>query len=229
MKSPEINLSEYQNERDDRDLDKERDDDDYSLKLYDQPQPINENDDFNNFKDIEIEYDELDHLSSDLETLRKCEHDMDDIIPMQTNKKILFKEHLESYVEKHSKGYIKDIGKHRWDSRFYSEFMTICLEKMCHRRSAIAKDIQLALFKVFPEVPKIKANTVDDTGLPTINTIIMKAMPREDKEERLKSQQIPTEDDDLKDDDRSNDYNSTVEEKISEENHYESEDAILFE
>ena len=37
----------------------------------------------------------------------------------------LFKEHLEGYVEKHSKGYIKDIGKHRWDSRFYSEFMTI--------------------------------------------------------------------------------------------------------
>ncbi|CAG8744890.1 10884_t:CDS:2, partial [Funneliformis mosseae] len=27
---------------------------------------------------------------------------------------------------------------------------------MCYRQSAIAKDIQLALFKVFSEVPKIK-------------------------------------------------------------------------
>ncbi|CAG8733897.1 1825_t:CDS:2 [Funneliformis caledonium] len=175
---------------------------------------------------------------------------MDDIVPTQTNKKIvvgivtitkdiqkitlhptveLFKEHLESYIEKHSKGYIKDIGKHHWDSRFYSKFMTI----------------------VFPEVPEIKANAgikiiewkrnlwiakaytslwkVDNTGLLTINTIIMKAMSREDKEERLKSQQIPTEDDDLKDDDRSNDYNGTVKEEISEENHYESENAMLFE
>jgi hypothetical protein len=33
----------------------------------------------------------------------------------------------------------------------------------------------------------------------------------------------------LKDDDRLNDYNSIAEEEISEENHYESEDAMLFE
>ncbi|CAG8733895.1 1824_t:CDS:2, partial [Funneliformis caledonium] len=58
MKSPEINLNEYQNERDDRNLDKERDDNDCSLEPYYQPQPINENDDFNNSKDIETEYDE---------------------------------------------------------------------------------------------------------------------------------------------------------------------------
>jgi hypothetical protein len=79
---------------------------------------------------------------------------------------------------------------------------------MRHRRSAIAKDIRLALFKIFSEVPKIKANAgikiiewkrnpwvakaytslwkVDDTGLPMINTIIMKAMPREDKDVCLK-------------------------------------------
>ncbi|CAG8732504.1 14825_t:CDS:1, partial [Funneliformis mosseae] len=68
---------------------KERDGDDCSLELYDQPQPINKNDDFNNSKDIETKYDEQDHLSSDLETSRKCEHDMDDIIPTQTNKKIV--------------------------------------------------------------------------------------------------------------------------------------------
>ncbi|KAF0487843.1 hypothetical protein F8M41_022474 [Gigaspora margarita] len=37
----------------------------------------------------------------------------------------LFKDHLESYVEKQSKGYIKDIGERRWDSRFYSEFLPI--------------------------------------------------------------------------------------------------------
>jgi hypothetical protein len=37
----------------------------------------------------------------------------------------LFKEHLENYVEKRSDGYIKDIGKRRWDSRFYSEFLHI--------------------------------------------------------------------------------------------------------
>ena len=79
---------------------------------------------------------------------------------------------------------------------------------MRHRWSAIAKNIRLALFKVFPEVPEIKANAgikiiewkrnswvakvytslwkVDDTGLLMINTIIMKAMPREDKEVCLK-------------------------------------------
>ncbi|CAG8633604.1 4049_t:CDS:2 [Funneliformis caledonium] len=89
MKSPKINLSEYQNERDDRDLNKEKDDDYCSLELYDQPQPINENDDFNNSKNIETEYDEQDHLSSDLKTSRKCEHDMDDIVLTQTNKKIV--------------------------------------------------------------------------------------------------------------------------------------------
>ncbi|CAG8617806.1 6399_t:CDS:2 [Funneliformis mosseae] len=196
MKSPKINISEYQNERDDRDLDKKRNNDDY----------------------IETEYDESDHLSSDLETSRKRKHDMDDIVLTQTNKKIvkgivtitkdiqkitlyliveLFKGYLESYIEKHSKEYIKDIGKHRWDSHFYSEFMTI----------------------VFSEVFEIKANAVDDTGLPTINTIIMKAISREDKEVY----------NDLKNDDRSNDYNSTIKEEISEENHYESEDAMLFE
>ncbi|CAG8761707.1 9667_t:CDS:1, partial [Funneliformis caledonium] len=37
----------------------------------------------------------------------------------------LFKERLESYVEKHSREYIKDIRKYRWDSHFYSEYMTI--------------------------------------------------------------------------------------------------------
>ena len=35
----------------------------------------------------------------------------------------LFKKHLEEYVENGSNGYINDIGKHKWDSRFYSEFM----------------------------------------------------------------------------------------------------------
>jgi len=37
----------------------------------------------------------------------------------------LFKEHLEEYIEKGSNGYINEIGKHKWDSRFYSEFMPI--------------------------------------------------------------------------------------------------------
>jgi hypothetical protein len=37
----------------------------------------------------------------------------------------LFKKYLEEYVEKGSAGYINDIGKHKWDSRFYSEYIRI--------------------------------------------------------------------------------------------------------
>ena len=37
----------------------------------------------------------------------------------------LFKKYLEEYIEKGSAGYINDIGKHKWDSRFYSEYMQI--------------------------------------------------------------------------------------------------------
>ena len=37
----------------------------------------------------------------------------------------IFKKQLENYVEGRSKGYIKDIGERRWDSRFYSEFMPL--------------------------------------------------------------------------------------------------------
>ena len=37
----------------------------------------------------------------------------------------LFKEYLEEYVEKGSAGCINDIGKHKWDSQFYSEYMQI--------------------------------------------------------------------------------------------------------
>src|SRR3954447_7239675 len=79
---------------------------------------------------------------------------------------------------------------------------------MHHHRSTIVKDIRLALFKVFPKVPKIKANTglkiaewkrnpqvaetyldiwkADDSGLLTINTIIMKAISRENREVCIK-------------------------------------------
>ncbi|CAG8481422.1 9488_t:CDS:2 [Funneliformis caledonium] len=253
-KSPEINLSKYQNERDDRDLDKERDDDDCSLKSYDQPQPINENDDFNNSKDIETEYDEQDHLSSDLKTSRKYEHDMDDIVPMQTNKKIVVGNHNEHYIvsvkfleklngqnkviwknqlkqDKKLDEIMKILSKLQCEDGLSSAFLiylkdilkvtlksilrdilkilkNICLEKMRHCQIAIAKDIRLALFKIFPEVPEIKANAgikiiewkrnpwvakaytslwkVDNTGLLMINTIIMKAMSREDKEVCLK-------------------------------------------
>ena len=35
----------------------------------------------------------------------------------------MFKVHLKEYVEKGSKGYINDVGKHKWDLRFYSEYM----------------------------------------------------------------------------------------------------------
>ena len=35
----------------------------------------------------------------------------------------LFKERLEEYIEKGSNGYINDIGRHNWDSRFHVEFM----------------------------------------------------------------------------------------------------------
>ncbi|CAG8669163.1 16335_t:CDS:2 [Funneliformis caledonium] len=125
----------------------------------------------------------------------------------------LFKEHLESYVEKHSRGYIKDIEKHHWDSHFYSEYMII--------------DIWLALFKVFSEVLKIKANAVDNSDLLTINTIIMKAMSREDREVCIKSSIVvfalavcsivlnPQKDiadihDDLKNNEGLKDYNDTV-------------------
>ena len=37
----------------------------------------------------------------------------------------LFKEYFEAYVEKGSEGYINNIGKHRWDAKFHSEFMPI--------------------------------------------------------------------------------------------------------
>jgi hypothetical protein len=37
----------------------------------------------------------------------------------------MFKEHLEAYIERGSKGYINSIGKFKWDSRFHSEFMPI--------------------------------------------------------------------------------------------------------
>uniref|UniRef100_U9UR56 Transmembrane protein n=1 Tax=Rhizophagus irregularis (strain DAOM 181602 / DAOM 197198 / MUCL 43194) TaxID=747089 RepID=U9UR56_RHIID len=37
----------------------------------------------------------------------------------------LFKEHLEAYIENSSKGYINNIGKHRWDAKFYSDFLPI--------------------------------------------------------------------------------------------------------
>ncbi|CAG8661256.1 15338_t:CDS:2 [Funneliformis caledonium] len=127
----------------------------------------------------------------------------------------LFKGHLESYVEKHSKGYIKDIGKHCWNSP--------------------NADIKIIEWKRNPWVAKAYTSLwkVDDTGLPMINTIIMKAIPKEDKEVCLKPLIIAfilaNCNDDLKDDNRSNDYNGTIEEEISEENHYESEDAMLFE
>ena len=78
---------------------------------------------------------------------------------------------------------------------------------MRHRWSAIAKDIRLAVFKVFPLVPEIKTSAgskitewkknshvstayarlwkFDDTGLVVINEIITKAMPKELKEDCL--------------------------------------------
>ncbi len=78
------------------------------------------------------------------------------------------------------------------------------LEKMRHCRSAITKDIQLVLFKVFPRVSEIKINVstkiveqkkypqvfdaykslwkVEDTSLIMVNMIIMKAMPKERRE-----------------------------------------------
>ncbi|CAB4491113.1 unnamed protein product [Rhizophagus irregularis] len=43
----------------------------------------------------------------------------------------LFKERLEEYVEKRSNGYINDIGKHNWDSRFYSQFMPMFPYNIC--------------------------------------------------------------------------------------------------
>ncbi|CAG8757736.1 2156_t:CDS:2, partial [Racocetra persica] len=77
-------------------------------------------------------------------------------------------------------------------------------EDNCQREKDIDY-IQLALFKVFPEVPEIKTNAgtkiaewkknpqvseaynrlweVDDNELTTINTIIMKTMPKESKED----------------------------------------------
>ncbi|CAG8780651.1 12469_t:CDS:2, partial [Rhizophagus irregularis] len=77
-----------------------------------------------------------------------------------------------------------------------------CLEKMRHRRGSLAKDIRSALFKVC-NIPEIKANAgikianwkkdnrimkaysslwnTDDTGLSVINEIIIKAMPKESK------------------------------------------------
>ncbi|EXX63085.1 hypothetical protein RirG_155620 [Rhizophagus irregularis DAOM 197198w] len=118
----------------------------------------------------------------------------------------LFKEHFEVYIEKGSKGYINDIGRHRWDSRFYSEFMPICLDKMKNRRGILAKEIRATLFKTC-NIPEIKTNSgakitdwkkslcvteayanlwkVDNTGLFVINGIIMKAMPKESKENCL--------------------------------------------
>ncbi|GET57110.1 hypothetical protein GLOIN_2v1790251 [Rhizophagus irregularis DAOM 181602=DAOM 197198] len=118
----------------------------------------------------------------------------------------LFKEYLEVYIEKGSKGYINDIGRHRWDSRFYSEFMPICLDKMKNRRGILAKEIRATLFKTC-NIPEIKTNLgakitdwkkspcvteayanlwkVDNTGLFVINGIIMKAMPKESKENCL--------------------------------------------
>ncbi|RIB27497.1 hypothetical protein C2G38_2326909 [Gigaspora rosea] len=79
---------------------------------------------------------------------------------------------------------------------------------MRYRQSAFAKDIQLAFFKIFHKVPEIKTNAgakiaewkkdpqvseaynklweVDDNNLTTINTIILKVMSREAKEDCLK-------------------------------------------
>ena len=74
---------------------------------------------------------------------------------------------------------------------------------MCHHRSALAKDIWEAMFKICFKVPKIKASAgsskiadwkknpyvaeaydslwnVDESGLITINKIITKAMSKED-------------------------------------------------
>ncbi|PKY62292.1 hypothetical protein RhiirA4_551189 [Rhizophagus irregularis] len=96
----------------------------------------------------------------------------------------LFKEHFEVYIEKGSKGYINDIGRHRWDSRFYSEFMPICLDKMKNCRGILAKEIRATLFKTC-NILEIKTNSVDNTGLFVINGIIMKAMPKESKENCL--------------------------------------------
>ncbi|PKB97525.1 hypothetical protein RhiirA5_432963 [Rhizophagus irregularis] len=118
----------------------------------------------------------------------------------------LFKERLEEYVEKRSNGYINDIGKHNWDSRFYSQFMPMCLEKMRHRRGSLSKEIKSALFKVL-KIPEIKSNAgskigewknspcvieaysniwdSDDSSLVNINKIITKAMPKESKKSCL--------------------------------------------
>ena len=77
---------------------------------------------------------------------------------------------------------------------------------MKNRRSSLAKDIRIALFKVF-KIPEIKTNAdakiadwkkntcvteaytnmwnADDIGLVIINEIIMKALPKETKENWL--------------------------------------------
>ncbi|GET57109.1 hypothetical protein GLOIN_2v1790251 [Rhizophagus irregularis DAOM 181602=DAOM 197198] len=81
----------------------------------------------------------------------------------------LFKEYLEVYIEKGSKGYINDIGRHRWDSRFYSEFMPICLDKMKNQ-------LHFLKHAIFRKLKQIWVQKL---------LIGKKAMPKESKENCL--------------------------------------------
>lgn len=113
-----------------------------------------------------------------------------------------FKKSLEEYLDQKSPCYIQDIGKHRWETKFYSELITMCYGKMRSYRSDFSKRVRQSIFEIL-EVTPINTNASasniadwkrssevaaayqslwesgDKQNLSTIDQILTKAFPKE--------------------------------------------------
>jgi len=113
-----------------------------------------------------------------------------------------FKRTLEEYLDEKSPCYIQDIGKRRWETKFYSELITMCYKKMRSHRSDFSKRVRQSIFEIL-EVTPINTNASvsniadwkrssevaaayqllwksgDNQKLSTINQILTKVFPKE--------------------------------------------------